>query len=290
MVFSTDVFRPDFKRYMTEVGEHPLLTREQERDLAERIRNGDEEAKEEMIVSNLRLVISIAKRHRGRGLDLMDMIQEGSVGLMRAVEKFNPEKGSKLSTYATWWIKQGIQRAIMDKGSNIRLPVHIAEAYRKYLKASENLVIELGREPSCQEIAEAMGVKAERIKFLGGLINVKTRSLNAKIRGNGDIELADIIDQAGTMEGSRENITEEQVDVSALKDEINKVLAILTSRQRTVITLRFGLTDGITHTLEEIGNEFGVTRERIRQIEAKALRKLRHPSNSMGLKAFTRVS
>jgi len=265
--------------YLKEIGHFPLLTPEEEIELAKRILAGDEQAKKTLAQSNLRLVVSIAKRYVGRGLSFLDLIQEGNIGLIKAVEKFDYTKGYKFSTYATWWIRQAITRSIADQSRTIRIPVHMSEVINKTHKVSRNLLQELGREPTEHEIADAMGLPVEKIRDILK-ISVEPISLDSPVGEEDDSHLGDFISDDMTVS------PEEAANYSILKDQINRLLGTLSDREQRVLTMRFGLKDGKSHTLEEVGREFNVTRERIRQIEAKALRKLRHPSRVKFLKDF----
>lgn len=265
--------------YLKETGCYALLTPEQESDLARRIVLGDETAKEAMIQANLRLVVSLAKRYLNRGLPFSDLIQEGNIGLMKAVEKFNPELGYKFSTYATWWIRQSITRAIADQALLIRLPVHMAESVNKVRRAARSLTMTLGREPSSEEIADDLGWEIGRIESILQL-NTDTLSLDAPAGEEGDSRIGEFIPDAGA-----EN-PESAAEDAALYHDLRKALSSLTEREQKVIELRFGLKDGRQRTLEEVGEQFHVTRERIRQIEAKALRKLRHPQRARFLREY----
>lgn len=267
------------RMYLKEIGKVPLLTSEEEIELAKRMEAGDEEAKAKLAEANLRLVVSIAKRYVGRGMQLLDLIQEGNLGLMKAVKKFDYRKGYKFSTYATWWIRQATTRAIADQARTIRIPVHMVETINKLLRVSRQLLQELGREPTNEEIAERMDIPVSRVREIMK-ISQDPISLETPIGEEEDSHLGDFIKD--------ENITS-PADAAAfvlLKEQLNEVLGTLTDREQEVLKLRFGLEDGRTRTLEEVGKEFNVTRERIRQIEAKALRKLRHPSRSRKLKDF----
>lgn len=267
------------RMYLKEIGKVPLLSSEEEVELAKRMEQGDKEAKSKLAEANLRLVVSIAKRYVGRGMQLLDLIQEGNLGLMKAVEKFDYKKGYKFSTYATWWIRQAITRAIADQARTIRIPVHMVETINKLLRVSRQLLQELGREPTNEEIAEKMDIPVARVREILK-ISQDPVSLETPIGEEEDSHLGDFIKD--------ENITS-PADAAAfvlLKEQLNQVLDSLTEREQEVLRLRFGLEDGRARTLEEVGREFNVTRERIRQIEAKALRKLRHPSRSRKLKDF----
>ena len=265
--------------YLKEIGNYPLLTMDEEVELAKRIEGGDEIAKQSLAESNLRLVVSIAKRYVGRGLSFLDLIQEGNLGLIKAVDKFDYSKGFKFSTYATWWIRQAITRSIADQSRTIRIPVHMSEIINKTYRVSRTLLQELGREPTEQELADALEMTVEKVREVLK-ISSDPISLDIPIGEEEDSHLGDFIRD--------ENILgpEEAASYSILRDQISMLLETLTEREQKVLILRFGLTDGRTRTLEEVGKEFNVTRERIRQIEAKALRKLRHPSRSKHLKGF----
>ena len=268
------------KMYLKEIGRVDLLTHEQEIELAKRILEGDEQAKKELAAANLRLVVSIAKRYVGRGMLFLDLIQEGNMGLIKAVEKFDYTKGFKFSTYATWWIRQAITRAIADQARTIRIPVHMVETINKLTRIQRQLVQELGREPTAEEIAEKMdGMTPAKVREIQK-ISLEPVSLETPIGEEDDSHLGDFIKDERTMS------PEEYATVELLKEELASVLLTLTEREEKVLRLRFGLDDGQCRTLEEVGQIFGVTRERIRQIEAKALRKLRHPSRSRKLKDF----
>lgn len=268
------------KMYLKEIGRVDLLTHEQEIELAKRILEGDEQAKKELAAANLRLVVSIAKRYVGRGMLFLDLIQEGNMGLIKAVEKFDYTKGFKFSTYATWWIRQAITRAIADQARTIRIPVHMVETINKLTRIQRQLVQELGREPTAEEIAEKMdGMTPTKVRKIQK-ISLEPVSLETPIGEEDDSHLGDFIEDEGAMS------PDDYASNELLKDELNEVLLELTDREEKVLRLRFGLDDGRTRTLEEVGKEFNVTRERIRQIEAKALRKLKHPSRSKRLKDF----
>ncbi len=268
------------KMYLKEIGRVELLSHEEEIDLAMRILEGDEEAKKKLAAANLRLVVSIAKRYVGRGMLFLDLIQEGNMGLIKAVEKFDYTKGFKFSTYATWWIRQAITRAIADQARTIRIPVHMVETINKLTRVQRQLIQELGREPTAEEIAENMeGMTPEKVREIQK-ISLEPVSLETPIGEEDDSHLGDFIEDEGAMS------PDDYAANELLKDELNEVLLELTDREEKVLRLRFGLDDGRTRTLEEVGKEFNVTRERIRQIEAKALRKLKHPSRSKRLKDF----
>lgn len=267
------------KLYLKEIGGYPLLTIEQEIELAKKIETGSESAKQTLAESNLRLVVSIAKRYVGRGLSFLDLIQEGNLGLIKAVEKFDYTKGYKFSTYATWWIRQAITRSIADQSRTIRIPVHMSEIINKTYRVSRSLLQELGREPTEQELAEAMNLPIEKVREILK-VSADPISLDTPIGEEDDSHLGDFI-KDDTIMGP-----EEAAAYAVLQDQISKLLDTLTEREQRVLILRFGLKDGRTRTLEEVGKEFNVTRERIRQIEAKALRKLRHPSRARMLKGY----
>ena len=268
------------RMYLKEIGQIKLLTMEEELELADRILAGDETAKSILAEANLRLVVSIAKRYVGRGMLFLDLIQEGNIGLMKAVDKFDVSKGYKFSTYATWWIRQAITRAIADQARTIRVPVHMVETINKLARIQRQLTLELNREPSEQELAKKMNMSVEKVRDIYK-ISQEPVSLETPIGEEDDSHLGDFI------KDERNVSPEEYATNEMLKDEISEVLLTLTEREEKVIRLRFGLEDGKSRTLEEVGQMFGVTRERIRQIEAKALRKLRHPSRSKKLKDYT---
>ena len=267
------------RMYLKEIGKISLLSLEEETELSERIANGDEEAKNRLAESNLRLVVSIAKRYVGRGMLFLDLIQEGNIGLMKAVEKFDANKGYKFSTYATWWIRQAITRAIADQARTIRVPVHMVETINKLSRFQRQLTLEYNREPTDEELAKKMGMSVEKVREVIK-ISQDPVSLETPIGEEDDSHLGDFVKDERSMSPEEYTIHE------LLKDEISDVLLTLTEREEQVLRLRFGLDDGSSKTLEEVGQMFGVTRERIRQIEAKALRKLRHPSRSRKLKDF----
>jgi RNA polymerase primary sigma factor len=264
-----DVADDSVRLYLREIGKIPLLNSEQELALAQRVVAGDKDAKDQMAEANMRLVVSIAKRYVGRGLDLLDLIQEGNTGLLRAVEKFDPDKGFKFSTYATWWIRQAITRAIADQARTIRIPVHMVETINKLLRTQRRLTQELNREPSNEEIAKEMEIDIDKVEHIMK-IKQDISSLDASIRDDEeDSVLADFIEDEDTVS------PEESATGQLLKEQVKDMLGALTEREQKILKLRFGLEDGKSHTLEEVGQEFSVTRERIRQIEAKALAKLR---------------
>ena len=267
------------RMYLKEIGKVPLLTAEEEVELARRMADGDESAKKRLAEANLRLVVSIAKRYVGRGMLFLDLIQEGNLGLIKAVEKFDYEKGFKFSTYATWWIRQAITRAIADQARTIRIPVHMVETINKVSRVSRQLLQELGREPQPEEIAEAMELPVERVREIMK-ISQDPVSLETPIGEEEDSHLGDFIQDENVA------VPADAATQTVLKEQLEEVLETLTEREQKVLKLRFGLEDGRARTLEEVGKEFDVTRERIRQIEAKALRKLRHPSRSKKLKDF----
>ena len=267
------------RMYLKEIGKVPLLSAEEEIELAKRMENGDQEAKKRLAEANLRLVVSIAKRYVGRGMLFLDLIQEGNLGLIKAVEKFDYRKGYKFSTYATWWIRQAITRAIADQARTIRIPVHMVETINKLIRVSRQLLQELGREPTPEEISEEMGMPVDRVREILK-ISQEPVSLETPIGEEEDSHLGDFIqDDNGP-------VPAEAASFTLLREQLVEVLGTLTEREQKVLRLRFGLDDGRARTLEEVGKEFNVTRERIRQIEAKALRKLRHPSRSRKLKDY----
>lgn len=269
---NVDAFADDSVRlYLREIGKIPLLTPEEEADLAQRIVKGDKKAKDKMVESNMRLVVSIAKRYGGRGLDFLDLIQEGNTGLLRAVEKFDPEKGFKFSTYATWWVRQAITRAIADQARTIRIPVHMVETINKVLRTTRKLTSELNREPTIEEIANELHMEPDKVDYVMR-IKQDIASLDASVGRDGDDEdsvLGDFVEDEERI--SPEDSAANQI----LKEQLSEIISTLTDREQKIIRLRFGIGGGRPHTLEEVGAEFDVTRERIRQIEAKALSKLR---------------
>ncbi|NGM81801.1 RNA polymerase sigma factor RpoD [Paenibacillus sp. 7124] len=267
------------RMYLKEIGRVPLLSADDEVELAMRIKNGDEEAKRRLAEANLRLVVSIAKRYVGRGMLFLDLIQEGNMGLIKAVEKFDHNKGFKFSTYATWWIRQAITRAIADQARTIRIPVHMVETINKLIRVSRQLLQELGREPAPEEIAAEMELSVEKVREIMKIAQEPV-SLETPIGEEDDSHLGDFIEDQEALAPA------DAAAYELLKEQLEDVLDTLTEREENVLRLRFGLDDGRTRTLEEVGKVFGVTRERIRQIEAKALRKLRHPSRSKRLKDF----
>ena len=267
------------RMYLKEIGKVPLLTAEEEKELAMKMEAGDMEAKKRLAEANLRLVVSIAKRYVGRGMLFLDLIQEGNLGLIKAVEKFDYRKGYKFSTYATWWIRQAITRAIADQARTIRIPVHMVETINKLIRVQRQLLQELGREPYPEEIAEKMGLPVERVREIQK-ISQEPVSLETPIGEEEDSHLGDFIQDDNVP------VPAEEAASTILKEQLVEVLGTLTEREQKVLRLRFGLDDGRARTLEEVGKEFDVTRERIRQIEAKALRKLRHPSRSRKLKDY----
>ena len=267
------------RMYLKEIGKVPLLSAEEEIELAKRMELGDQEAKKRLAEANLRLVVSIAKRYVGRGMLFLDLIQEGNLGLIKAVEKFDYRKGYKFSTYATWWIRQAITRAIADQARTIRIPVHMVETINKLIRVSRQLLQELGREPTPEEIAAEMNMPVERVREILK-ISQEPVSLETPIGEEEDSHLGDFIQDDNVP------VPADAAAFTLLKEQLEEVLGTLTEREQKVLTLRFGLEDGRARTLEEVGREFNVTRERIRQIEAKALRKLRHPSRSRKLKDF----
>ena len=267
------------RMYLKEIGKVSLLTADEEIELAKRMEQGDEEAKKRLAEANLRLVVSIAKRYVGRGMLFLDLIQEGNLGLIKAVEKFDYRKGYKFSTYATWWIRQAITRAIADQARTIRIPVHMVETINKLIRVSRQLLQELGREPTPEEIAEEMHMSVERVREILK-ISQEPVSLETPIGEEEDSHLGDFIQDDNVP------VPADAAAFTMLKEQLEDVLSTLTDREQKVLRLRFGLDDGRARTLEEVGKEFNVTRERIRQIEAKALRKLRHPSRSRKLKDY----
>lgn len=267
------------KMYLKEIGRVPLLSADEEVDLAQRMEHGDESAKKRLAESNLRLVVSIAKRYVGRGMLFLDLIQEGNLGLIKAVEKFDYRRGYKFSTYATWWIRQAITRAIADQARTIRIPVHMVETINKLHRVNRQLLQDYGREPTPEEIAENMGISVDRVREIQKIAQEPV-SLETPIGEEDDSHLGDFIEDEDAPAPA------EMASFVLLKEQLDDVLDTLTPRERKVLQLRFGLDDGRSRTLEEVGQEFGVTRERIRQIEAKALRKLRHPSRSRKLKDY----
>ena len=274
--YSTD---DPVRMYLKEIGKVPLLSAGEEVELAIKMSEGDEDAKRRMAEANLRLVVSIAKRYVGRGMLFLDLIQEGNLGLIKAVEKFDYTKGYKSSTYATWWIRQAITRAIADQARTIRIPVHMVETINKVIRVSRQLLQELGHDPSAEEIAEEMGIPVDKVRDILKIAQEPV-SLETPIGEEEDSHLGDFIPDEDASEPS------EAASFSLLKEQLMEVLETLTPREKKVLELRFGIVDGRTRTLEEVGKEFNVTRERIRQIEAKALRKLRHPSRSKKLRDF----
>ena len=267
------------RMYLKEIGNVPLLSTEEEIELAKRVEEGDEAAKKKLTEANLRLVVSIAKKYVGRGMPFLDLIQEGNMGLMKAVDKFDYSKGYKFSTYATWWIRQAITRGIADTGRTIRVPVHMVETINKTLRMTRTLLQELGREPTPEEVADRLNVPVSRVREVLK-ISRDPVSLDTPIGEEDDSHLGDFIEDDSALSPA------DSAAFSMLREELNTALESLTDRERQVVELRFGLRDGRARTLEEVGREFNVTRERIRQIEAKALRKLRHPSRSKRLKDF----
>ena len=267
------------RMYLKEIGRVPLLSADEEIKLAQRMEDGDEEAKRRLAEANLRLVVSIAKRYVGRGMLFLDLIQEGNLGLIKAVEKFDYQKGFKFSTYATWWIRQAITRAIADQARTIRIPVHMVETINKLIRIQRQLIQELGREPLPEEIAKEMDISVDRVREILK-ISQEPVSLETPIGEEEDSHLGDFIEDEEALAPA------EAASFFLLREQLEDVLSTLTTREKKVLQLRFGLEDGRSHTLEEVGQVFGVTRERIRQIEAKALRKLRHPSRSKKLKDY----
>jgi RNA polymerase primary sigma factor len=267
--YMDDIADDSVRLYLREIGKIPLLTAEEELALAKRVVKGDKTAKDQMAEANMRLVVSIAKRYVGRGLDLLDLIQEGNTGLLRAVEKFDPDRGFKFSTYATWWIRQAITRAIADQARTIRIPVHMVETINKLLRTQRRLTQELNREPTNEEIAAAMEMEVDKVEHIMK-IKQDISSLDASVRDDEeDSVLGDFIEDEDAKTPT------ESASEQLLKEQVRQILSSLTEREQKILKLRFGLEDGKSHTLEEVGQEFSVTRERIRQIEAKALAKLR---------------
>lgn len=267
------------KMYLKEIGKIPLLSAEEEKELAEKMEEGSVYAKKKLAETNLRLVVSIAKRYVGRGMQFLDLIQEGNMGLMKAVEKFDFRRGFKFSTYATWWIRQAITRSIADQARTIRIPVHMVETINKLVRIERQLVQELGREPSNEEISIHMGIDVDKVNEIRKIAQEPV-SLETPIGEEDDSHLGDFIEDETAI------APDEAANFSMLKEQLNLVLNTLSDREKKVLELRFGLNDGTPRTLEEVGKEFDVTRERIRQIEAKALRKLKHPTRSQKLKDF----
>ena len=280
---NVDAFADDSVRlYLREIGKIPLLTAEEEADLAQRIVKGDKKANDKMVEANMRLVVSIAKRYGGRGLDFLDLIQEGNTGLLRAVDKFDPKKGFKFSTYATWWVRQAITRAIADQARTIRIPVHMVETINKVLRTTRKLTTELNREPTNEEIAKALDMEPEKIDYVMR-IKQDIASLDASVGRDGDDEdsvLGDFV------EDEERDSPEEAASNQILKEQLSEIIATLSDREQKIIRLRFGIGGGRPHTLEEVGAEFDVTRERIRQIEAKALSKLRKNKDTKKLHEY----
>ena len=267
------------RMYLKEIGRIKLLTPEEEQEIAKKMAEGDEDARKRMSEANLRLVVSIAKRYVGRGMQLLDLIQEGNLGMMKAVEKFDYPKGYKFSTYATWWIRQSITRAIADQARTIRIPVHMVETINRVLRTSHSMVQKLGREPTTKEIADELHIEESKVEEVLKIAQEPV-SLETPIGEEEDSHLGDFIQDDEASQPS------EEASYTLLREQLEEVLSTLTPREEQVLRMRFGLTDGKPHTLEEVGKEFDVTRERIRQIESKALRKLRHPSRSKKLRDF----
>lgn len=281
--FVDDISDDSVRMYLREIGRIPLLSIEEEMELAQKALEGDRRAKDKMAEANMRLVVSIAKRYSGRGLDLLDLIQEGNTGLLKAVEKFDPEKGFKFSTYATWWIRQAITRAIADQARTIRIPVHMVETINKLMRVTRRLTQELNREPTNEEIAKELDIEPEKVEYIQK-IKQDITSLDAGIGRDGDdgeeSTLGDFIEDEDTKS------PEESTTIQMLKDQVSEILGSLSDRERKIIEMRFGLNGTKSHTLEEVGLEFAVTRERIRQIEAKALLKLRKHKDSKKLHEY----
>jgi RNA polymerase primary sigma factor len=277
-----DISDDSVRLYLREIGKIPLLSSEEELELAKKVVAGDKKAKDKMAEANMRLVVSIAKRYSGRGLDFLDLIQEGNTGLLRAVEKFDPDKGFKFSTYATWWIRQAITRAIADQARTIRIPVHMVETINKLLRTQRRMTQELNREPTIEELAKELEMEPEKVEYV---IKIKQdiTSLDAGVGRDGEDEdsvLADFIEDEDTV------TPEESATNQLLKEQVQSVLSTLSDREQKIIKMRFGLENGKSHTLEEVGQEFAVTRERIRQIEAKALAKLRKHKDAKKLHEY----
>lgn len=274
-----EIANDSIRMYLCEIGKVDLLTAKEEADLAHRIAKGDQSAKAQLAEANLRLVVSIAKKYIGRGLSFLDLIQEGNIGLFRAVEKFDPNRGFKFSTYATWWIRQAITRAIADQARTIRIPVHMVETINKLTHTQRRLVQELGREPTIDELAAEMDMEEKKVRHILK-ISQDIVSLEAPVGAEEDSKLGDFIEDEDALSPA------EQTNRQLIKENIHEMLQYLSPRERKIIEMRFGLKDGIGHTLEEVGNEFGVTRERIRQIEAKVLHKLREHPKSVKIKSY----
>ena len=278
-----DISDDSVRLHLREIGKIPLLSAEEELELAQRVKQGDKKAKDKMAEANMRLVVSIAKRYSGRGLDFLDLIQEGHTGLLRAVEKFDPDKGFKFSTYATWWIRQAITRAIADQARTIRIPVHMVETINKLLRTQRRMTQELNREPTIDELAKELEMEPEKVEYV---IKIKQdiSSLDAGVGRDGDDEgesvLGDFIEDEDTIS------PEESASNQLLKEQIKDLLGTLSEREQKIVRMRFGLDNGKSHTLEEVGQEFAVTRERIRQIEAKALAKLRKHKSAQHLRGY----
>ena len=280
VVYMDDIADDSVRLYLREIGKIPLLNAEEELALAKKVKSGDKRAKDQMAEANMRLVVSIAKRYVGRGLDLLDLIQEGNTGLLRAVEKFDPDRGFKFSTYATWWIRQAITRAIADQARTIRIPVHMVETINKLLRTQRRLTQELNREPTNEEIAAAMEMEVEKVEHIMK-IKQDISSLDASVRDDEeDSVLGDFIEDEDAKTPT------ESASEQLLKEQVRQILSSLTEREQKILKLRFGLEDGKSHTLEEVGQEFSVTRERIRQIEAKALAKLRKHKDTRRLHEY----
>jgi len=278
--FIDDIADDSVRLYLREIGKIPLLNAKEEITLAKKVQAGDKRAKDHMAEANMRLVVSIAKRYVGRGLDLLDLIQEGNTGLLRAVEKFDPDKGFKFSTYATWWIRQAITRAIADQARTIRIPVHMVETINKLLRTHRRMTQELNREPTNEELAKEMEIEVEKVEHIMK-IKQDISSLDQSVRDDEeDSVLGDFIEDEDTP------APEESATSQLLREHVDRILTSLSEREQKILRMRFGLVDGKTHTLEEVGREFGVTRERIRQIEAKALAKLRKSGDSKKLRDY----
>lgn len=277
-----DISDDSVRLYLREIGQIPLLTNEEELELAHKVVAGDKRAKDKMAEANMRLVVSIAKRYSGRGLDFLDLIQEGNTGLLRAVEKFDPDKGFKFSTYATWWIRQAITRAIADQARTIRIPVHMVETINKLLRTQRRMTQEMNREPTIEELGKELEMEPEKVEYVMK-IKQDIQSLDAGVGRDGEEEDSKLADFIEDEDGAT---PEESATMQLLKEQVQAVLSTLSDREQKIVKMRFGLDGGKSHTLEEVGQEFAVTRERIRQIEAKALTKLRKHKDSKKLQEY----